>query len=130
MKFIREGEKELSTKAHEERRRATKRDDSAASAGLRPGKPARGPLRSKSDWKRCTPGARASRPHALPLRAAQSPCKLATGNPAGENLMGPAEAESWLRCRSSRVEELGEALPVLCGRDACAPGWASSVTGS
>ena len=40
--------------------------------------------------------------------------------------MGSGEAESWHRCRSSRVEELGEAVPVLCGRDARAPGWASS----
>ena len=40
--------------------------------------------------------------------------------------MGPAEAEPWRRCRSTRVEEMGEALPVLCGRDARAPGWASS----
>ena len=39
--------------------------------------------------------------------------------------MGPAEAESWRRCRSTRVEEMGEAVPVLCGRDARAPRWAS-----
>ena len=39
--------------------------------------------------------------------------------------MSPAEAEPWLRCRSSQVEEMGEALPVLCGRDARAPGWTS-----
>ena len=32
--------------------------------------------------------------------------------------MGPAQAESWGRCRSSPVEEMGEALPVWCGRDA------------
>ena len=40
--------------------------------------------------------------------------------------MSPAEAEPRRRCRSTRVEELGEALPLLCGRDARAPGWASS----
>ena len=41
---------------HEEtvrrRRRATKRDGSAPSEGLWPGKPAHAPLRGKSDWKR------------------------------------------------------------------------------
>ena len=40
--------------------------------------------------------------------------------------MGPAEAEPWRPCRSTRVEEMGEALPVLCGRDARAPGGAFS----
>ena len=55
--------KGVSTKAHEGRRRATKRDGSAASAGLRPVKPARAPLKSKSDGRRRPPGARASRPH-------------------------------------------------------------------
>ena len=68
------------------------------------------------------PGARASRPHALPLRAAQFPCDAAPGHRAGGNGMGSAEAESWRLCRASRVEEMGEALPVLCGRDARAPG--------
>ena len=68
------------------------------------------------------PGARASRPHSLRWVAAQFPCDAAPGHPAGENGMGWAEAESWRRCRSSRVEERGEAVPVLCGRDARAPG--------
>ena len=40
--------------------------------------------------------------------------------------MGPAEAEPGRLCRSIPVEEMDEALPVLCGRDARAPGWASS----
>ncbi len=70
------------------------------------------------------PGARASRPHALPFGAAQFPCDEAAGHPGGGNGMGSANVESWGRCRSSRVEELVEALPVLCGRDARAPGWA------
>ena len=94
--------------------------------GLRPGKPARAPLMSNSNGRRRPPGARASRPHAIPLRAAQFPCDAAPGHPAGGNAMGSAEAESWPRCRSTRVEEMGKALPVLCGRDARAPGWASS----
>ena len=59
------------------------------------------------------PGARASRPHAMPFRAAQFPCDVAAGHPAGGNHMGSADAESWRRCRSSRVEELAEAVPGL-----------------
>ena len=63
-------------------------------------------------------GARASRPHALPLRAAQFPCESAPGHPAGGNGMGPAEAESWRRCRSIQVDEMGEAMSefVRAGR--------------
>ena len=72
------------------------------------------------------PGARASRPHPLHWVAAQFPRDAAPGHPAAGNPMGSAEAESWRRCRSSRVEETGEAVPVLCGRDARAPGWASA----
>ena len=55
------------------------------------------------------PGARASRPHPLPLPTARSPCDAAAGHPAGGNRIGPAEAEPWRRCRSIRVEEMGEA---------------------
>ena len=59
------------------------------------------------------PGARASRPHALPLRAAQFPCDVAPRRPAGRNRMGTAEAEPRRPCRSSQVEEMAEALPGL-----------------
>ena len=64
------------------------------------------------------PGARASRPHALSLRAAQFPCDGAPVHPGGGNLTGPAEAESWRRCRSRRVEEMAEPVPgfVRAGR--------------
>ena len=64
------------------------------------------------------PGARASRPHAVPSVAAQFPCDVAADRPAGGNRMGPAEAEPWRRCRSIRVEEMGEAIPgfVRAGR--------------
>ena len=62
--------------------------------GLRPGKRARAPLRSKSDGRRTHPGARASRPHAMPLRIAQFPCDAAPGHPAGVDAIGSAEAES------------------------------------
>ena len=72
------------------------------------------------------PGARASRPHPLPWVVAQFPCDGAPVHRAGGNRMGPAEAEPGCLCRSIRVEEMGEALPVLCGRDARAPGWAFS----
>ena len=83
-------------------------------------------LEQQERWEGAHPGARASRPHAIPLRAAQFPCDAAPGYPAGGNAMGSFEAESRPRCRSTRVEGMGEALPVLCGRDARAPGWASS----
>ncbi len=64
------------------------------------------------------PGARASRPHAVPSVAAQFPCDVAADRPAGGNRMGPAEAEAGRRCRSIRVEEMGEAIPgfVRAGR--------------
>ena len=64
------------------------------------------------------PGARASRPHPLPLPGAQFPCDATAGHPAGGNPMGPAEAEPWRRCRSPQVEEMGEAVPgfVRAGR--------------
>ena len=48
--------------------------------GTRP--PSARPGSSKSDGKRTHPGARASRPHALPLRAALLPCNAAPGKPA------------------------------------------------
>ena len=41
--------------------------------------------------------------------------------------MGPAEAEAGRRCRLIPVEEMATKLREdLCGRDARAPGWASS----
>ena len=55
------------------------------------------------------PGARASRPHALPSVAAQFPCDVAADRPAGGNRMGPAEAEAGRRCRLIPVEEMAEA---------------------
>ena len=94
--------------------------------GLRPGKPARAPLRSKSDGRRRHPGARASRPHAIPLRAAQFPCDAAPGHPAG--------GTAWARPKQGPGVVAGRAgwrrwprlCQELCGRDARAPGWASS----
>ena len=63
--------------------------------------------------KAAHPGARASRPHALPLRAAQFPCDSAPGHPAGGNGMGSAHAGSWRRCRSRRVGVMAEAAGRL-----------------
>ena len=55
------------------------------------------------------PGARASRPHAVPSVAAQFPCDVAADRPAGGNRMGPAEAGAGRRCRLIAVEEMAEA---------------------
>ena len=55
------------------------------------------------------PGARASRPHAVPSVAAQFPSDVAADRPAGGNRMGPAEAEAGRRCRLIPVEEMAEA---------------------
>ena len=62
-----------------------------------------------SPWGRPPPGARASRPHAVPWVAAQFPCDVAADRPAGGNRMGPAEAEAGRRCRLIPVEEMAEA---------------------
>ena len=82
--------------------------------------PAEAPwIRAKqSPRRKLPPGARASRPHALPSRAAQFPRDGAPGHPAGRNGMGPAEAESWRRCRSTQVVQMAEAVPgrVRAGR--------------
>ena len=59
------------------------------------------------------PGARASRPHAVPWVAAQFPCDVAADRPAGGNRMGPAEAEAGRRCRLIAVEEMAEAAGGL-----------------
>ena len=59
------------------------------------------------------PGARASRPHAVPWVAAQFPCDVAADRPAGGNRMGPAEAEAGRRCRLIPVEEMAEAAGGL-----------------
>ena len=55
------------------------------------------------------PGARASRPHAVPSVAAQFPCDVAADHPVGGNRMSPAEAEAGRRCRLIPVEEMAEA---------------------
>ena len=64
---------------------------------------------STSPSGRHPPGARASRPHAVPWVAAQFPGDVAADRPAGGNRMGPAEAEAGRRCRLIPVEEMAEA---------------------
>ena len=87
------------------------------------------PTTAPSGWPH--PGARASRPHALPFGAAQFPCDAAPGHPAGGYGMGSAEAESWLRCRSSRVEEMSRGCGKTCaGGTPALPGGPLSMTSS
>ena len=57
------------------------------------------------------PGTRASRPHALPSRAAQYAYDVAAGDPTASNAVCAAEAGPWRVCRSTRVEEMGQAVP-------------------
>ena len=105
-------------------RRHTKRNGTAASAGAVP------PRGARRMGGGAPPGARASRPHPLRWVAAPFPRDVAPGHPAVGNPMGSAEADSWRRCRSSRVEKMGEAVPVLYGRDARAPGGPRPMTSS
>ena len=58
-------------------------------------------------------GARASRPHAVPLAAAELQCDAAGSHPVGGNSSGQAEGEPWRRCRSIQVGEMAEAVPGL-----------------
>ena len=73
------------------------------------------------------PGARASRPHAMPLHAAQFPGDGAPGHPAGGNGMGWTEAESWCRAGRPGCNRWPKLCQDVCGRDARVPGWASSL---
>ncbi len=58
-------------------------------------------------------GARASRPHAVPLAAAELQCNAAGSHPAGGNSSGQAEGEPWRRSRLIQVGEMAEAVPGL-----------------
>ena len=75
------------------------------------------------------PGARASRPHAVPSVAAQFPCDVAADRPAGGNRMGPAEAEAGRRCRLIPVEETGCGR-ICAGGTPALPGGLPPMTGS
>ena len=84
------------------------------------------PLEEQERWVEAPhPGARASRPHALPQRSAQNACDGAPDNPAGRNGVNPAKAEPWHNCPSSRVGEEGKAGPRQMRARRPRSGWAS-----
>ena len=58
-------------------------------------------------------GARASRPHPVPLAAVELQCDAAGSHPVAGNSIGQAEGEPWRRCRLIQVGELAEAVPGL-----------------
>ena len=58
-------------------------------------------------------GARASRPHPVPLAAAELQCDAAGSHPVGGNSSGQAEGEPWRRSRLIQVGEMAEAVPSL-----------------
>ena len=58
-------------------------------------------------------GARASRPHPVPLAAAELQCDAAGSHPVCGNSIGQAEGEPWRRCRLIQVGEMAEAVPGL-----------------
>ena len=58
-------------------------------------------------------GARASRPHAVPLADAELQCDAAGSHPVGGNSSGQAEGEPWRRSRLIQVGEMAEAVPGL-----------------
>ena len=58
-------------------------------------------------------GARASRPHAVPLAAAELQCNAAGSHPVGGNRSGQAEGEPWRRSRLIQVREMVKAVPGL-----------------
>ena len=63
-------------------------------------------------------GARASRPHAVPLAAAELQCDAAGSHPVCGNSSGQAVGQPWRRCRLIQVGEMAEAVPgfVRAGR--------------
>ena len=58
-------------------------------------------------------GARASRPHPVPLAAAELQCDAAGSHPVGGNSIGQAVGEPWRRSRLIQVGEMAEAVPGL-----------------
>ena len=71
-------------------------------------------------------GARASRPHPVPLAAAELECDAAGSHPVGGNRIGQAEGEPWRRSRLIQVGRWPRLCQAWCGRDARAPGKPSS----
>ena len=58
-------------------------------------------------------GARASRPHPVPLAAAELQRDAAGSHPVGGNPIGQAEGEPWRRSRLMQVGEMAKAVPRL-----------------
>ena len=58
-------------------------------------------------------GARASRPHPVPLAPAELQCDAAGSHPVGGNSIGQAEGEPWRCSRLIQVGEMAEAVPGL-----------------
>ena len=69
-------------------------------------------------WEEGFLGARASRPHPVPLAATELQCDAAGSHPVGGNSIGQTEEEPWRRCRLIQVGEMAEAAPgfVRAGR--------------
>ena len=58
-------------------------------------------------------GTRASRPHPVPLVAAELECDAAGSHPVGENPIGQAVGQPWRCCRLIQVGEMAEPVPGL-----------------
>ena len=58
-------------------------------------------------------GARASRPHPVPLAAAELQCDAAGSHSVGGNSSGQAEGEPWRHSRLIQVGEMVKAVPGL-----------------
>ena len=101
--------KEKRQKKKRNPRRATRRDGSAASAGLRPGNPARPPFRGTGDGRRSPPGSAGVPPASSPFACRSVSLRCRCRPPAGGNRVGPAEAEPWRPCGSIRGEAMAEA---------------------
>ena len=86
---------------------------------------------STSPSGRHHPGARASRPHAVPSVAAQFPCDVAADRPAGGNRMGPAEAEAGAPLPVDSGGGDGRSCERICaGGTPALPGGLPPMTGS
>ena len=62
-------------------------------------------------WEEAPPGSAGVPPACTTVACCSVSLGWGTRHPAGGNGMGGAEAESRRRCRSTRVEEMGEAVP-------------------
>ena len=81
--------------------------------------PARHPPPHRRDC--IPPGARASRPHTVPLAGAELQRDAAGSHPVCGNPIGQAEGEPWRRSRLIQVGRWPRLCQALCGRDARAP---------